>query len=103
MLRCSDVRRAANAATTVLAIGLVLLMEYFAASPSLHQRLHADWNRPDHFCAIIAFAKENLSGTASVAIVRIATVLRIQSLPPQSPLISLFDYYFSPDRAPPLL
>jgi hypothetical protein len=101
MLRCAGFGRAAKAVTAVVAAALVLMMMCFAASPSLHQHLHRNGNRPDHFCAIFAFAKETLSSTAPISVVRATAVLSVHGLRAERPLISLFDYYFSPGRAPP--
>jgi hypothetical protein len=101
MLRCAGFGRAAKAVTAMVATALVLMMMCFAASPSLHQHLHRNGNRPDHFCAIFAFAKETLAGTAPISIVTITRVLSAHGLRAEPPLVSLFDYYFSPGRAPP--
>lgn len=101
---CLGAGRTARAVTAVVALVLVLLLGYFAVSPSLHQRLHTDSNRPDHFCAVIAFAKGQLSGPATISIVVIACGFCISgALPTEAALFSLFDYYFSPNRAPPRL
>jgi hypothetical protein len=101
MLRCADFGRAARASTALVAITVVLLMTCFAASPSLHQHLHRNGNSPDHFCAIFAFAKETLSGTARISVVKTTEVLAANNLRAEPPLTSLFDYFFSPGRAPP--
>jgi hypothetical protein len=96
--------RAARAVTAMVATVMVLLLGYFASSPSLHQRVHTDSNRPDHFCAIFAFAKENLSGAAGVSLVAVALVFCFGAfLPYCAPLVSLFDFYLSPNRGPPRL
>jgi hypothetical protein len=39
-----------------LLVGLVLLLGAMAASPSLHERLHADASEAGHHCAVTLFA-----------------------------------------------
>ena len=51
--------------------GLVLLLNALAASPSLHELLHADAGSPQHQCAVTLFAH----GQVDSATVEISTVV----------------------------
>jgi hypothetical protein len=44
--------RTARAVTAVFALVLVVVLVVFAASPSLHQRLHTGTTHPDAFCIV---------------------------------------------------
>ncbi|HXP62996.1 MAG TPA: hypothetical protein VN829_21020 [Dongiaceae bacterium] len=94
--------RTAKAVTAALTLVLVLVLWIFAASPSLHQRLHADSNHPDHFCIIRALASGHLNvGEKSPAVATGAGCLVCGVLGTETPLVSLFDFSFSASRAPP--
>ncbi len=99
---CLGFGRTAKAVTAVFALVLVLVLGAFAASPSLHQRLHTDSNHPDHFCIICAFASGQLNVAETTPVVATACVFLICGvLAAETPLVSLFDFSFSPSRAPP--
>jgi hypothetical protein len=96
--------RTAKAVTAALTLVLVLVLWVFAASPSLHQRLHADSNHPDHFCIVRALASGHLNVGEKSPVIAIAGVFLICGvLAAETPLVSLFDYSFSASRAPPRL
>jgi hypothetical protein len=101
---CSGFGRTAKAVTAALAGVLVLVMGAFAVSPSLHQRLHTDCARPDHFCLISAFATGQLSGTETTLAVFTACVFLVCGVfLGETPMASYLDFYFAPNRAPPRL
>jgi hypothetical protein len=80
---------------------LMLALGAFAASPSLHQRLH-DSNHPNHFCVICALAGGQLNVAQTTPVVAAACVfLSCGVLAAETPLASRFDFFFSPSRAPP--
>jgi hypothetical protein len=99
---CLGFGQTAQAVTTTFAILLVLFLGAVAVSPSLHQRLHADNDRPDHFCVVSAFAGGQLRWTESNLVVAIAHVFLVFSFSlHETPLASCLDFYSSPNRAPP--
>ena len=80
----------------------MLLLGAFAASPSLHQRLHADSASPDHFCIIGALARGHLNVADTAPVVAAACVFLICGvLAAGNPLLSVFEFSFSLSRAPP--
>jgi hypothetical protein len=96
--------RTAKAVTAGFALVLVLVLGVFAASPSLHQRLHSDSNQSDHFCIICALASGHLDAPATTPITAAACVFLVCGvLAAETPLVSRFDFSFSPSRAPPRL
>jgi hypothetical protein len=63
-------RHAATRRQTVIALILVatvLLLDAMAASPALHEWIHADAGAPDHQCAVTLFAHGQVHA-ASVAV-----------------------------------
>ncbi len=100
---CLGFGRTAKAATAVFTLVLVLVLGAFAASPSLHQRLH-DGNHPDPFCIVCALASGQLNVVETTPVVATACVfLSCGVLTAETPPVSLFDFFFSPSRAPPRL
>jgi hypothetical protein len=96
--------RTATATIAAVAVALVLVLGAFAASPSLHQLVHADTGRPDGLCVVCAFASGHVIGPAAVSLIGIACILLIDAIfLPEAPLISHLNFYFSPNRAPPRL
>jgi len=94
----------ANAVTAAFALVLVLVLGALAASPSLHQRFHTDSNDPNHFCIIRALASGHLNLGEKTPVVAAACVFLICGVrAAETPLVSLFDFSFSPSRAPPRL
>jgi hypothetical protein len=94
--------RTAKAVTAALALVLVLALGAFAASPSLHQRLHTDSHHPDHGCIICALARGQLHVADTTPVVATACVfLTCGVLAAATPLVSLLNYSFPPSRAPP--
>lgn len=99
---CFGFGRTAKAVTAGFALVLVLVLGAFAASPSLHQWLHADSNHSDHFCIVCALAGGQLSVAETAPVVAAACVfLSCGVLAPETPLVSLFSFFFSLGRAPP--
>lgn len=87
---------------TILA-GLVLFLNALAASPSLHELIHADAGRADHQCAVTLFAQGQVD-SASVDLPILVPPPVIEAVP------SVFAQVFSPfiahlpaGRAPPAL
>jgi hypothetical protein len=64
-----------------LMTALVLLLNGMAASPSLHELIHADAGKPDHECAVTLFAHGQVD-SASVAVPVAASLVLIQTVPP---------------------
>jgi hypothetical protein len=86
-----------------LMTALVLLLNGMAASPSLHELIHADAGKPDHECAVTLFAHGQVD-SASVAVPIIASLVLIQTVP--SLEISVFHPIadrLRAGRAPPVL
>jgi hypothetical protein len=53
----------------VLSILLVLVVDLLAASPALHERLHADAGKADHECAVKLFAHGQVdSATVDISV-----------------------------------
>jgi hypothetical protein len=101
---CLGFGRTAKAVTAALALVLVLVLWAFAASPSLHQRFRTDSNHPGHFCIICAFATGQINVAEKAPVVATACVFVICGvLAAETALVSLFDFSFSPSRAPPRL
>jgi len=48
----------------ILPVGLVLLLNLLAASPSLHEWFHADAGHEDHQCAVTVFAHGQVDSVA---------------------------------------
>jgi len=48
----------------VLLIFLVLVLNLLAASPSLHELIHADAGKADHHCAVTMFAHGQVDSSA---------------------------------------
>jgi hypothetical protein len=90
---------------TVLATFLVLQMMALlalAACPTLHHALHSESNNPDHECLVTLFAKSQLSQAEMTPFVPLVALLVICAvLLPGLPPRLLFEYRFSPSRAPP--
>ena len=96
--------RTAKAVTAAFALVLVLALGAIAASPSLHQRLQVDSHQHDHFCIACALANGQLNVADTAPVVATPCVFVICGvLAPDAPLVSRFDFSFSPSRAPPRL
>jgi hypothetical protein len=94
--------RTAKAITAAFALVAMLALGVFASSPSLHQRIHPDSDRADHFCAVCAFASGHLNWTHSVPAIAVAAIFIIhRNFLGERTLISYFDFYSFPTRAPP--
>jgi len=97
---CLSLGRTAKAVTAAFALVLVLVLWAFAASPSLHQRLHTDSHHPDHFCIIRTLASGHLNVGEKTPVVAAACVFLICGVrAAETPLVSLFDFSSSPSRA----
>jgi hypothetical protein len=94
--------RTEKAVAASFAIALVLTLGALAVSPSLHQRVHTDRARPDHFCLICAFAGGQVSATDTTSVLAVASIFFVYGVFfRETRLVSLLDFYFSPNRAPP--
>jgi hypothetical protein len=94
--------KTAKAVTAAFALALVLLLAVFAASPSLHLRLHADRSHAERFCVVCALAAGQVGWAGSVPVVVCACVFLVYNvLLRTAPQFSLLDFYSSPSRAPP--
>lgn len=86
----------------ILWVFVVLLLNLLAASPSLHQLVHADANNPDHQCAITLFVHGQVDSpvTDTLATMPVGVIeIRPQSsvLNPDAQVALL-----PPGRAPPV-
>ena len=93
---------AGQAVIASLLTGLVLLLNAMAASPSLHELIHADAGKADHECAATLFAHGQVDA-ASVAVPMVASLALIQTVP--SVEISVFHpaiEQLPAGRAPPV-
>ena len=98
-LLCSDAWRRLLAAS---AAGLVLLLAVLAASPALHEVLHADAAQPDHACAVTLFLQGVEAATA--ALVLLAAPLRrvLGAVREPAPVRAAVPAYrLPPGRGPP--
>ena len=87
----------------VLSVGLVLLLNLLAASPSLHEWFHADAGHEDHQCAVTIFAHGQVD-SATVEVVAVAPTVSIATVPQVS--FSIFAPAIEnlpAGRAPPVL
>jgi hypothetical protein len=95
-------RRPGRAVIASLLTGLVLLLNILAASPSLHQRFHADAGKAEHQCAVTLFAHSQVDSAA----VQVAVPSPLTVVAPVSSLeISVFHpaiEYLPAGRAPPV-
>jgi hypothetical protein len=95
-------RKTAKPALAGLLGLLLLLLSTLAASPDLHQRLHADSNSPDHNCAITLFAKGQINAAPAAAVlVGFVSLAGALVLLAETLLLPSADYRFSASRAPP--
>ena len=96
--------RTVKAVAAGLALVLVLVLCVLAASPSLHQRFRTDSDHSGHFCIVCAFAGGQIDVADKTPVVATACVFVLcGALTAGTPLVSLFDFSFSPSRAPPRL
>ncbi len=87
----------------ILAVALVLLLNLLAASPSLHERFHADAGKADHQCAVTMFAHGQVD-SAAVDVPISAPLILIEAIP--AVVISVFSPAIEnlpAGRAPPVL
>ena len=85
-----------------LCLALFLLLQLFAVSSSLHERIHADSSLPGHHCVITLVAQGDLSGPAALTgLGIIITAGFCLPLLHRVATLSSFDYRLSPSRAPP--
>ncbi|MGO9199666.1 MAG: hypothetical protein ACLQM8_03895 [Limisphaerales bacterium] len=83
---------------------MMLVLGSFAASPALHPRRQIDSNHPNHSCILCTFAAGQLDAAETTPVVAAACLLLLCGVPASAPaLVSLFDFSFSPSRAPPRL
>jgi hypothetical protein len=85
----------------ILGLGLVLAVNLLAASPSLHEWVHADAGKEDHQCAVTLFAH----GQVDSSVLEVAASLPVAAIE-QSPqiLVSVFNTLVEtlpPGRGPP--
>lgn len=86
----------------VLLIFLVLLLNLLAASPSLHELIHADAGRADHHCAVMLFAHGQVDSSAVDVAVPVP-VAPVEFLPPTLVSIpSALVATLPPGRGPPV-
>lgn len=86
----------------ILSILIILLLNLLAASPSLHELLHADAGQPGHQCAVTVFAHGKVdSTTVEVAAVTPTVCLEVFQ-PGYISFISTSVNTLPPGRAPPV-
>jgi len=89
------------AAASLLAV-LVLLLSTLAASPALHNLVHADAGASDHQCVISLFANGQVSSApAAQILIGLALLFGGVALLAARLIFSSADYRFSSSRAPP--
>ena len=71
---------AGQAVVASLLTGLVLLLNAMAASPALHELVHADAGKADHECAVTLFAHGQVD-SASLTVPVLASLTLIQTVP----------------------
>jgi len=71
---------ASQAVIASLLAGLVLLLNAMAASPTLHEWVHADAGKSEHQCAVTLFAQGQMD-SASVAVPVMASLSLVQTVP----------------------
>jgi hypothetical protein len=64
----------------ILLVVFVLLLNFLAASPSLHERIHADAGQVGHQCAVMLFAHGQVDA-AAVDISVSAPPILVESIP----------------------
>jgi hypothetical protein len=86
----------------MLGIFVVLLLNLLAASPGLHQLVHADANAPEHQCAITLFAHGQVNSPVTDAPVALPAGI-VETLSQYSVLIpNARAALLPPERAPPV-
>ena len=86
----------------VLLIFLVLLLNLLAASPSLHELIHADAGKTDHHCAVTLFAHGQVDSSAVDVAVPVPAA-PVEFLPPTLVSIpSALVATLPPGRGPPV-
>jgi len=101
-MRHCRLSRPGPAVIAALLTGLVLLLNILAASPSLHEWLHADAGKAEHQCAVTLFAHSQVD-SSSVDMFVPAPLAVVALLP--SVEISVFHpaiEYLPAGRAPPV-
>jgi hypothetical protein len=58
-----------------LLVGLVLLLDAMAASPELHELIHADAGQADHQCAVTLFGHGQIDSSVVAVVPAAATAL----------------------------
>lgn len=96
-------RQTSRRATGIICLVLLLTLQLFASSESLHKLIHPDADSPDHHCAITMLAHGQVDAPAALPLLTsfVATLFFVVPLL-ESAKYSFFDYRFSSSRAPPL-
>jgi hypothetical protein len=81
---------------------LLFLFSALSASPTLHQKLHADAGASDHSCVITLFAKGQINpAPAALMLVAFVSLVGAIALLAETLVLPSADYRFSASRAPP--
>jgi hypothetical protein len=95
-------RLVAKPALAGLSAALLLFLSTLAASPALHEFLHADAGSVDHHCVITLFTKGQVGFAPETSIiVALLTILVGAALLSEVLFLPTADYRFSSSRAPP--
>ena len=95
-------QKVAKPALGGLLVLLLLLLSALSASPTLHQKLHADAGATDHSCVITLFAKGQITpAPAALILAAFVSLAGAIALLAETLLLPSADYRFSASRAPP--
>ena len=86
----------------LLCLGLFLLVEVFAASGSLHEKLHTDSSAPGHHCVVTLLSQGQLDvSSAAIGCVLVVLGFAFSLRWFYEAAVSAFDYRLTPGRGPP--
>jgi hypothetical protein len=84
-----------------LMLGLVLVLQLFAASSSLHHWLHSDSNSSNHQCAITLLARGQIDHAPTEVILAASAVFSLLSFHAEAVLVLTTDHPITSGRSPP--
>lgn len=96
-------RQTSRRVTGIICLLLLLTLQLFASSESLHKLIHPDADSPDHHCAVTMLAHGQVDASEALPLLVGFVAFLFFVLPLfKSAEYSFFDYRFSSSRAPPL-
>lgn len=87
--------------SSLLALVLYLVVQAFAASPSLHHFIHHDADQADHQCAVTLLSHGQVALTPTEVSVPVPIRLLGELTLPTVPVLGTVEYRLLPERAPP--